>query len=150
MGEVNAAAGRSSFERAQFLNASHDECCDNDDRFVATHRSHTLGNICLYGSVSASHGVARCSRARSCLVAIRDGRCDNDDATSESITFSYIGILCGIYDMGAFWQPWCRSWFERAQLYWSRFATGAVTMTTCHSTTSTLIYWGTCNRHRGS
>ena len=85
-----------------------------------------------------------------CLVAIRDGRCGNDDTTSESITFSYIGILCGIYDMGAFWQPWCRSWFERVQFAWSRFATGAVTMTTRHSTTSALICWGTCNSHRRS
>ena len=112
------------------------------------HRSHALGNICLCGSVSGSRGVARYSRARSCLVAIRDGRCDNDDATSESITFSYIGILCGIYGMGAFWQPWCHSWFERAQFAWSRFATGAVTMTTRHLTTS--LYWGTCSSHRRS
>ena len=35
------------------------------------------------------------------------------------------------------------SWFERAQFAWSRFATGAATMTTRHSTTSALlIYWG--------
>ena len=90
-----------------YLVASCDECCDNNDRFVATYRLHVLGNICLYGSVSGSRGAARRSRARSCLVAIRGGRCDNDDATFESIAFSYIGILCGIYDMGAFWQPWC-------------------------------------------
>ena len=133
-----------------YLVASRDECCDNDDRFVVTYRSHALGNICLYGSVSGSRGVARCPRARSCLVTIRDGRCDNDDAASESITFSHIGILCGIYDMGAFWQPWCRSWFERAQFAWSRFATGAVTMTTRHSAASALIYWGMCNNHRRS
>ena len=133
-----------------YLVASSDECCDNDDRFVATCRSHALGNICSYGSVSGSRSVARCSRARSCLVAIRDGHWDNDDATSESIAFSYIGILCGIYEMGAFWQPWCRSWFERAQFAWSRFATGAVTMTTRHSTTSALISWGTCKSHRRS
>ena len=57
-----------------------------------------------------------------CLIAIRDGHCDNDDTTSESppktgtnlshfrpppiverpITFSYIGISCGIYGMGSF------------------------------------------------
>ena len=29
---------------------------------------------------------SRCER--SCLVALRDGRCDNDDAIFESITFS--------------------------------------------------------------
>ena len=34
------------------------------------------------------------------------------------------------------------SWFERAQFAWPRFATGAATMTTRHSTTSALIYWG--------
>ena len=31
-------------------------------------------------------------RERSCLVALRDGRCDDDDATFDSITFSYIGF----------------------------------------------------------
>ena len=41
------------------------------------------------------------SRERSCLFALRDGRCDNDDATFKSITFSYIGILCGAYIVGA-------------------------------------------------
>ena len=84
-----------------YLVASRGECCDNDNRFVATYQLHALGGICLYGSVSGSRRAARCSRARSCLVAIRDGRCDNDDAKSESITFSHIGILCGIYDMGS-------------------------------------------------
>ena len=49
------------------------------------------------------------ARERSCLVALRDGRCDNDDATFESITFSYIGTLCEIYIVGAFWQSWCCS-----------------------------------------
>ena len=92
-----------------YLVASRDGRCDNDDRLVATYRSHALRNICLYGSVFGNRGVARCSRGRSYLVALRDGCCDNGDATSESITFSYIGILCGIYNMGAFWQPWCRS-----------------------------------------
>ena len=40
--------------------------------------------------------------------------CDNHDATFESITFSYIGILCGIYNGEAFWQSWCRSFFVGA------------------------------------
>ena len=53
---------------------------------------------------------------RSCLVALRDGRCDNDYATFESITFSYIGILCEIYMVRAFRQSWCCSLFERVQL----------------------------------
>ena len=110
-----------------YMVAFHDRCCSNDDRLVATYRSHALGYICLYGSASGSRGVARCSRGCSYLVALRDRCCDNDDATSESIKFSYIGILCGIHDVGAFWQPWCRSWFERAQFFWSCFTTGTLT-----------------------
>ena len=39
---------------------------------------------------SCSWSVARCSRERSCLVAFRDGRRDTDDATSDSITCSYV------------------------------------------------------------
>ena len=39
-----------------------------------------------------SWGVARYSRERGDLVAFRDGRRDNDDATSNSITCSYILI----------------------------------------------------------
>ena len=49
------------------------------------------------------------ARERRCLVVLRDGCCENDDATFESITFSYIGILCEIYIVGAFWQSWCCS-----------------------------------------
>ena len=59
------AAHRSS--EHSYLVASRDECCDNNDRFVATYRSYALGNICLYGSVSGTRGVARCLRARSLL-----------------------------------------------------------------------------------
>ena len=133
-----------------YLVMFHDGCCDNDDRLVATNLLHALGNICLFGSVSGSRGVARCSRGRIYFVALRDRCCDNHDAISESITFSHIGILCGIYDMEVFWQPRCRSWFERARFAWSRFATGAVTMTTRHSTASALLYWGMCNGHTKS
>ena len=89
-----------------YLIAFHDGCCDNGDRLVATYRSHVLGNICLYGSVFGNRGVDRCSRGRSFSVALRDRCCDNDAAASESITFSHIGILCGRYYMGTFWQPW--------------------------------------------
>ena len=35
--------------------------------------------------ISIQHIVARCSRERSCLVAFRGDRCDNGDATSDSI-----------------------------------------------------------------
>ena len=38
---------------------------------------------------------------RSCLVAFRDGCRDNDDATFDSITCSYVLIVC-ISDGGAF------------------------------------------------
>ena len=85
-----------------------------------------------------------------CLVALRDGRCDNDDVTFDSISILYIEILCRICNVGAFWQPWCHPWFERAQFAWSRFVTGAVTMTTRHSIASALIYWWMCNSHRRS
>ena len=47
------------------------------------------------------------ARVRNCLVVLRDGCCENDDATFESITLSYIEILCEIYIGGAFWQSWC-------------------------------------------
>ena len=59
-------ADHRSREHSYFV-ASRDECCDNDDRFVATYRSRALRSICLYGGVSGSRGVARCSRARSLL-----------------------------------------------------------------------------------
>ena len=35
------------------------------------------------------------------MVALRDGRCDNDDATFDSIIFSFIGFSSGIYIMGS-------------------------------------------------
>ena len=41
---------------------------------------------------SGNRGAARC-----------DGRCNNDDVTFDSMSFSYIGSLCGIYNVGAFW-----------------------------------------------
>ena len=48
-------------------------------------RSHTLGFYTEYlmAERSGSRGVARYSRGRS-LVALRDGLCDNDDATFDS------------------------------------------------------------------
>ena len=57
-------------------------------------------------------------------------------------------VLGNIYYVGAFWQSWCRSLFERAQFAWSRFVTRAVTMTTRRSTVFTLTYWRMCNSHR--
>ena len=38
-------------------------------------------------------------------------------------------VLGNIYYVGASWQSWCHSLFERAQFAWSRFVTGAATMT---------------------
>ena len=49
------------------------------------------GNICKRRERSGSRGAARYSRGRSCLVAFRDGRCDNDDATFDSLSLLYIG-----------------------------------------------------------
>ena len=118
------------------LVALRDGCCDNDDRLVATYRSHALRNTCLYGSVSGSVVSLVVRVGTVCLVEPRHGRCDNDDVIFESITFSYIGILYGIFNAGALWQPWCRSWFERVQFAWSRFVTVAVTMSTRHSIAS--------------
>ena len=126
MGEVEAAADRLSFERAH-------GCCDNGDRLVAAHRSHVLGNICQRGERSGSRDAARCSRGRSCLTAFRERRCENDDATFNSFPLLSIGILCGIYNGGSFWQTSCPSFFERAQFAWSRFVTGVVTMMTRNS-----------------
>ena len=68
------------------------------------------GSIASWEKAMWLSGINR-SRERSCLFALRDGRCDNDDATFKSITFSYIGILCGAYIVGALWQSWCRSLF---------------------------------------
>ena len=45
---------------------------------------------CECECVSCSWGVARYSRERSCLVAFRDRHRDNGDATSDSITGSYV------------------------------------------------------------
>ena len=134
-----------------YLVASRDECSDNDNRFMATYRSHALENICFYGSVSGSRGVARCSRARSCLAAIRDERFDNDDATSESITFSYIGILCGIYDMGAFWQPWCLPRGSRGRSLLGRAPRRALRQLRRDIRQLPFLYiGGTCSSHRRS
>ena len=63
---------------------------------------------------SGRRGVARSLRGRSCLVALRDGRCDNDDAAFDSFPLLYIGgcvTVIGEAEVAA-----CRSSFERAQL----------------------------------
>ena len=66
-------------------------------------RRYTMTMVTVTGSVSVScavsvsvffciWGVAHYSRERSCLVAFRDGLSDIDDATSDSITCSYVLI----------------------------------------------------------
>ena len=63
------------------------------------------------------------------MVALRDGRCNNDDATFESITFSYIWILCGIL-MGSVLAVVVSLVVREGAVAWSRSVTGAVTMAT--------------------
>ena len=46
-------------------------------------------NICQRRGAFWQSGAARYSRARSCSVAIRDGRCDNDDATFDCFPLIY-------------------------------------------------------------
>ena len=72
------------------------------------------GNICQRGERSGCRGVARCLRVRSGLVAIRDGRCDNDYATFDSFPLLYIGKCISVTreDNAAAG----RLTFERAQL----------------------------------
>ena len=53
------------------------------------------------GERSDSRDVARRSRGCSCLVTLPDGRCDNDDATSDSITCSCILIYVDVVQGGA-------------------------------------------------
>ena len=52
---------------------------------------------CKVGSIASwekSKGLRAIyhTRERSCLVVLRDGCCDNDNTTFESITFFYTGI----------------------------------------------------------
>ena len=72
-----------------------------------------IGLVCCECEcVSCSWGVARYSRERSCLVAYRDGRRDNDDATPDSITRSYVLIhvlVTGVLLGGLLW---CRLLYE--------------------------------------
>ena len=86
--------------------------------------------------------AAHRSREHSYLVTSRDECCDNDDSFVVTYLLHALGNIC-YNSMGAVRAAVVfASWFERAQFAWSRFATGAATMTTRHSTTSALIYWG--------
>ena len=50
-----------------------------------------------------------------CLVALRDGRCDNDDATFDSFPLLYIGGCVSV--MGEANAAACRLSFKRAKLF---------------------------------
>ena len=56
---------------------------------------------CECECVSCSCDVARSSKERNCLGAFREGRCDNNDATSDSITCSYV-LICVVVTGGTF------------------------------------------------
>ena len=112
-----------------YLVALRDGCCDNGDRLVVAHRSHALRNISLYGSVSGSRDVARCSRGGSCLVALRDGRSVTIMTRHSRALRSHTSGFYAEYTMGK--RSGSRgvarsSWAQFAR---SRFATGAVTTT---------------------
>ena len=75
------------------------------------------GSISVSCAVSVSvffcnWGVARYSRERGCLVAFRDGRRDNDDATSDSITCSHVLIYVLVTGLRLGVLLWCRLLFE--------------------------------------
>ena len=70
------------------------------------------GNICKRGGAFWQSGAARYSRARSCSVAIRDGSCDNDDATFDSFPLICIGGCISV--MGEVNAAAGRFSFERA------------------------------------
>ena len=107
--------------------AFRDGRCDNDDATFDSLpllyiggcvsvkvRDMVLRNIGWWGEHSGSRDVAHCSRGRSCLVAFRDGRRDNDGATFNILPLLYIGgnvTVIGEAGVAA-----CRLSFERAQL----------------------------------
>ena len=68
------------------------------------------GNMCQRGGGFWQSGAARYSRARF-SVAIRDGRCDNDDVTFDSLPLIYIGGCISV--MGEVNAAAGRSSFER-------------------------------------
>ena len=79
---------------AEVASTIHIRCRDKDMEDDGT-------RDCKVGSVASREKSmwlrAIChTRERSCLVALRDGCCDNDNATFDSITFCYIGIVCDI------------------------------------------------------
>ena len=69
----------------------HIRCRDKDMEDDGT-RDCKVGSIASWEKSMWLRAIYH-ARERSCLVVLRDGCCDNDYATSESITFSYIGIL---------------------------------------------------------
>ena len=64
------------------------------------------------GGAFRQSGAACCSRARTYLVEIRDGRCNNDDAAFDSFLLIYIGGCISV--MGELNAAAGRSSFEKA------------------------------------
>ena len=132
-------SGAARYSRARSCSvAFRDGRRDNDDLELFGNMLEQ-GNICQRRGAFSQSGAVRCSSERSCSVAIRDGHCDNDDATFDNFRSYILGEGSGSR------VPLVVR--ERAVAR-SRFATGTVTMTTRHSTTSALIYWGTCSSHK--
>ena len=84
---------------AEVASTIHIRCRDKDMEDDGT-RDCKVGSIASWEKSMWLRAIYH-ARERSCLVVLRDGCCANDDATFESITFSYI--------VGAFWQSWCCS-----------------------------------------
>ena len=97
--------GAGTYILAEVASITHIHCLNvNADGYglMATHRSHVLGNIYIMWSVLAAVVSLVVRESAVCLVALRDGRCDNDDVTFDSIfSFLHIGILCWIYICGS-------------------------------------------------
>ena len=90
----------------------HIRCRDKDMEDDGT-RDCKVGSIASWEKSMWLRAIYH-ARERSCLVVLRDGCCDNDDSTFESIPVLYIGGCATVIreaEVAA-----CRSSFERAQL----------------------------------
>ena len=118
-GSVSGSRGVARCSRRRScLFALRDSRCDNDDvTFESIAFSYTSGFNAEYimgEERSSSRSVARCSRGRSCLAALRDGRRENNDAKLDSFPLLYIEgcvTVIGEAEVAA-----CRLSFERVQL----------------------------------
>ena len=117
-GSISSSRGVARCSRIRsYLVALRDGSCDNDDvAFESIAISYTSGFNAEYimGERSGSRSVARCSRGRSYMVALRDGRRDNDDATLDNFPLLYIERCVTV--IGEAEVTACRLSFERVQL----------------------------------